>query len=130
MKVRIKMIVRNSMFGAVLTAMVVMGASAAHADTILVPKGVNVPLVFDQTLSSKHAKAGDTVQLHVARDVVVNGHTIIRHGTHVSGGVSGVRHRKNFGVNAKMRLVFDPVKSEYGKHIDLQPRSAGKYTGS
>src|SRR5580700_9625731 len=120
------MVRRNAMLRTALTAIVgfVVAAVACHADPIEIPKGLDVPLVFDQTLSSKHAKAGDTVQLHVARDVVVDGNTIIRHGTHVSAVVSDVEHRKNFGVNAKMRLVFDPVKSEYGKHIDLQPRSA------
>ncbi len=121
---------RSTIFGTAFSALVVLAAVACRADTILVPQGLDVPLAFDQTVSSKTAKAGDTIQLHVVRDVMINGNTVIKHGTHVVAIITDVEHRKNFGVNAKLRLAFDPVKSMYGKNIDLQARSKGKYTGS
>jgi hypothetical protein len=120
----------STIIGTAITALAVMVAGACQAESVFVPKGLDVPLAFDQSVSSKTAHAGDTVQLHVTRDVMVNGNTIVRSGTRVKAVVTDVEHRKNFGVNAKLRLMFDPVKSVYGKHIDLEPRSKGKYTGS
>ncbi len=124
------MLRRSSLFGTAIAAFIFAAAAACHADPIFVPQGTDVPLVFDQAISSRHAKAGDTVALHVTQDITVNGTTIIRRGTHVTAVVTDVEHRKNFGVNAKLRLAFDPVKSTFGKRIDLEPRSKGKYTGS
>jgi hypothetical protein len=129
-KARIEMMRRITLIGSAVAFAAITAAAVCHADTVFVPKGYDVPLVFDQTISSKTAKAGDTVQLHVMRDVAINGKTVIRHGAHVTAVITDVEHRKHFGVNAKLKLAFEPVRSTFGKHIDLQPRSAGKYTGS
>src|SRR2546425_12264409 len=80
---------------------------------VTVPKGTEIPLAFDQALSSKTAKAGDMVYMHVTDDVIINGQTIVRKGEKVKGVVSGVDKRKHFGVNAKLRLAFNPVLSAW-----------------
>jgi hypothetical protein len=102
----------------------------ASADTWNLPKGTDVPLVFDQALSSKTAKAGDSVALHVADDVSINGKTVVRRGEKVTGTVSSVEKRKHFGVNAKLKLAFNAVRSAWGQTIPIEPRESGKYTGS
>jgi hypothetical protein len=127
---------RNSIIGSIVgTTAIAIGAfvasaAACNADPLLVPKGIDVPLVFDQSISSKHAKAGDTVQLHVAHDIMVNGQTVIRHGAHVTALVTSVQHRNVFGINGHLRLAFEPVKSISGKMIDIEPERAGKGSGS
>jgi hypothetical protein len=105
-------------------------ASASFGDSITVPKGTDVPLVFDESVSSKTAKAGDKVMLHVAEDVKIGGHAVIHEGAKVTGIVASVEKRKNFGINGKLRLAFDPVHSAWGQSIAIEPKTAGKYTGS
>jgi hypothetical protein len=97
---------------------------------VTVPKGAEIPLVFDQALNSKTAKAGDMVYMHVADNVNVNGQTVVRKGEKVKCVVSSVEKRKHFGVNAKLRLAFNPVLSAWGQTIDIEPKDKGKYSGS
>ncbi len=94
---------------------------------LVVPMGTDVPLVFDQGLSSRTARVGDRVRLHVARNIQVGRFTVLRRGTPVSGVVSRVDKRKRFGVNAKLRIALNPVRSTYGTLLPLQPRSQGRY---
>ncbi len=98
--------------------------------TVTIPKGTEVLLVFDQQLSLKTASAGDKVALHVASDVTVDGRTVIPAGTKANATVSNVEKRKHFGINAKLRLAFDPIKSVSGQMVPIEPRDKGKYTGS
>jgi hypothetical protein len=105
-------------------------ASACFGDSITVPKDTDVPLVFDEAVSSKTAKAGDKVMLHVAEDIKLGGHTVIREGAKVTAIVSSVEKRKNFGVNGKLRLAFEAAHSARGQSIPIEPKTAGKYTGS
>ena len=102
----------------------------ALADTITVPKDTDVTLVFDQALSSKTAKEGQQVKLHVQNDVMVGDKTIIKGGTPVTGVVSKVEKRKHFGVNAKMRIALNPVRTASGAMLALEPREKGKVAGS
>ena len=101
-----------------------IGASA-RAMPITVPKGTEVSLVFNQALSSKTAKVGESVALHVKNDVKIAGATVLARGTKVTGVLSQVDKRKRYGVNAKMRIALNPVKSAYGEMINLEPLSKG-----
>jgi len=116
-----------------LLILLAVGANAksmsAKAEHITVPKGLPVILAFDQDLSSKTAKVGESVALHVKEDVMVNGHIIIPAGKQVSATISQVDKRKRYGINAKMRIVFNPIESNYGGKITLIPRSKGEYIG-
>jgi len=109
-------------------AVSVLPASAARPAkpqevVVTVPAGTEVPLVFDQGLSSQTAKAGDTVRLHVAGNVIVNGYTVLRDGTAVNGVVARAEKRKRYGVGGKLRIALNPVSSHHGAAIPLQPRS-------
>jgi len=101
----------------------------ASADTITVPKGTDVKLIFDQSLSSKTAEEGQSVKMHVADDLVVDGKTIIKSGTPVTAVIEKVDKRKRFGVNARIRVAINPVKSTMGQTIPLEPRQKGKVVG-
>jgi hypothetical protein len=114
----------------VVAVLLVVGANAAMTQRVSVPQGTQVVLVFDQPLSSKTATVGTPVRLHVKNDVALKGHTILASGTKVTGVISKVEQRKRYGVNAKMRIALNPVKSTYGTPIDLMPRTTNKYVGA
>jgi len=116
-----------------ISALLLLGlmavSTSAKVEKITVPKGTEVILAFNQALSSKTAKVGESVRLHVKKGVKISGHTVLAAGTKVTATISQVDKRKRYGVNAKMRMVFNPVKSAYGGTITLEPRSKGKYVG-
>ena len=101
---------------------------AITAQTILT-KGTQVDLAFNQALSSKTAKVGDTVRLHVTNDVRLGGKNIIKRGTPVTGVLTKVDKRKRFGVNASMQITLNPVISTTGQKITLAPRMKGQPIG-
>lgn len=93
---------------------------------VTVPKGTSVDLVFDQAVSSKTAKAGNRVRLHVMNNVMVNGQKVINRGARVTAVLTDVKKRRRFGVNAKIRMALNPVMSTYGRTIPLEHRQAGQ----
>lgn len=95
-------------------------ASVIYAATVKVPQGTPVTLKFAQALSSRTAKSGQTVKLNVAKDVVVNGTTVLKAGTPVTATISEVGKSDRFGKNAQIKLTINPVNK-----IPLQPRSKG-----
>jgi len=110
-------------------------ASAATAGkSIVVPQGTQVVLVFDQPVKSETAKVGDRVKLHVRDNVAVGSQLVIRKGTPVGGIIGTVKHRKVYGINAKIRIALNPVMSVQGVPINIEARTtgqqlAGKKTG-
>jgi hypothetical protein len=107
----------------IVAAGMLLAVSGANAE--LVPRGTQVSLVFDQDLSSKTAKVGETVMMHVVRDVVVDGRVVIPAGTREDALIAAVSGRGKFGKNASIRLALNPVNGTHDKQIPLQPRSEG-----
>src|SRR5262249_7695989 len=103
--------------------------AASWAKTLTVPKGTDVTLTFDQSLSSKTAKVGDEVKFHVAEPVMINGKTVIKEGAPVTGTITKVDKRGHFGVNAAMRISLDSVRGAGGVMIPLEPKSKGNVIG-
>jgi hypothetical protein len=112
-----------------VVALLALAASLRAAPVVTVPKGTAVTLVFDQPLSSKTAKAGDTVRLHVKDNVEIGPITVISAGTPVTGLLTEVKHRQRFGINGKILIGLNPVSSTYGKMIPLNPRQSGQQFG-
>ena len=52
--------------------------------------------------------------------------TVLAAGKKVTATISQVDKRGHYGVNAKMRIVLNPVRSAYGGMINLEPRTKGK----
>ena len=76
----------------------------AFAEEVILPKGTDVKLAFDNSLSSKTAKVGDKVGFHVEEDVTVDGKTVIKQGAKAVGTVEKVSKKAAFGVNAKIQM--------------------------
>ncbi len=100
--------------------------AAVTVERVSVPKGTEVVLVFDRAISSKTLKAGESVDLHVQRDVSVEHKVILKAGTKVTAKVVEATGVKPKGVNAKLRISIHPVKTELGGMVDLAPRLKGK----
>jgi len=96
---------------------------------LMVPKGTDVVLVFDEHLSSKHARVDDTVPLHVRDGVRIDGVTVLEAGTAVTGRVVDVSGPKAFGIGGKLRLALDPIETPYGDRLYLEPQQKGKGIG-
>jgi len=72
-----------------LTLVALFAAKVATAAEI--PAGTAVPVRIDSSLSSGSATAGQTFTGSVARDVVVNGNTLVKAGTPVKGRVTSAK---------------------------------------
>lgn len=105
-------------------------AVPALADEVTLKKGADVHLVFDSSLSSKTAKEGDRIKFHVEKDVDVDGKTVIKEGTKVAGTVKSVHGRGRYGVNARVQLLMDPIRSVSGKMVGIQPKTRGQDVGN
>jgi hypothetical protein len=103
---------------------------AAAAMAIVIPKGTDLRLAFDEALSSKTSKIGDKVNLHVVEDVLVGDQVVIKKGTVAVGTITEVNKGRHFGVNATMKLRLDPiVAADNSTKIEISPRYKGKKTG-
>src|SRR5258706_7794489 len=111
-------------FAAAILALAAFQSSPSLA-SITVPKGTDVVLAFDQELSSKHAKVGEQVKFHVVDSVIVGGKTVIKAGTPASGVITKVEKRKHFGVNARMMIDLQTVRSTNGAMIPLETKRKG-----
>ncbi len=111
-----------------ILALSVLLAMAVSALAVEIPKGTPVMLAFDQRLTSKTAKAGDRVRLHVSDDVIVHGKTVIPQGTRVTAIVNDVKGRGRFGKNAQLKLDIDPIRVG-DMRIPVQPRQKGNMVG-
>jgi hypothetical protein len=109
-------------------------AAPVMADEIDVPKGTNVDLAFDQSLSDTTAHDGQIVSLHVDKDVMVDGRTIIRAGTPVTGRITAVKKRARFGVNARIQMLIRPIKTVNNQSVPIgyktKSTSNGKTAGA
>lgn len=115
-------------------AVVTTLALPALADEVTVPKGTDIVLAFDQSLSDGTAKDGDKVTLHVDQDVRVDGKAVIKEGTPAHGTIMAVKKRARFGVNARIQMLIKPIKTVDGKHVVVgyktKSASNGKTAGA
>lgn len=68
---------------------------------------------LDHTLDFKTAAAGDKIALHLTRDLVFNGRTLLPHGTAVSATVLDVKNA------SAVSIVLDKAKLKEGLEIPL-----------
>ncbi len=90
-----------------------------------VPKGTAIPVVTDQSVSSKDAKVGQPVSASVARDVVVGGKVLIPKGSPVKLSVSAVQASGRLSTPAKLYLHLRAVTVN-GKEYTFATSSAGR----
>jgi len=90
-----------------------------------IPAGTKIPVVIDQSVSSKTAKAGQTVTGTVAQDVTVGGIVVIPKGSSAKLIVSSVQASGRLSTPAKLYLRLRTV-TVGGKTYTLATSSAGR----
>jgi hypothetical protein len=103
-----------------------MPALARAGGTI--PVGVKISVVTDQSVSSKTAKAGETVTGSVGHDVVSEGKVVIPKGSPVKLTVSSVQASGRLSTPAKLYLRLRTV-TVGGKTYTIATNSAGRTLG-
>ena len=93
-----------------------------------IPGGVKISVVTDQSVSSKTAKAGQTVTGSVAHDVTVDGKVVIPKGSPVKLTVSSVQASGRLSTPAKLYLRLRTV-TVGGKTYTIATSSAGRTEG-
>jgi len=89
---------------------------------LIIPDQTPVELQLAESVSSAHARLGDSLDFIVTRDVNIEGFTMIRAGTVASGSVTGVRGKRFLGVGGNVTLELDSVELTTGDRVGLRAR--------
>lgn len=117
---------RTRLASLLLVPALVLPALAQAGGTV--PEGAKISVVTDQSVSSKTAKAGQTVTGSVAQDVTSNGKVVIPKGSPVKLTVSSVQASGRLSTPAKLYLRLRTV-TVGGKTYTLATSSAGRTLG-
>lgn len=109
---------------AIFLALVFMLPVLAQAGGTI-PTGTPIPVVTDQTISSKDAKLGQTVTGTIAKDVIVDGKVVIPKGSAAKLSVSSVQASGRLSTPAKLYLRLRTVTVK-GKAYTFATSSAGR----
>jgi hypothetical protein len=90
-----------------------------------IPAGTKIPVVTDQSVSSKTAQAGQTIPGTVAQDVTVGGKVVIPKGSAAKLTVSGVQASGRLSTPAKLYLRLRTV-TVGGKTYTVATNSVGR----
>src|SRR5438094_7162127 len=112
-------------FASIFLALVLPALAQASGT---VPEGTKITVVTDQSVSSKTAKAGQTVTGSVAHDVISGGKVVIPKGAPVKLTVSGVQASGRLSSPAKLYLRLHTV-TVGGKTYTIATSSAGRTLG-
>jgi hypothetical protein len=105
-----------------LPALAVAAAAAlAHAEELVIPQGTVVFGALDERITSNGNKfrIGYPVDGHVWKDVVVDGHTIIRAGTPIELRISRLEGKSIGGGSGSLEIMAVAVKAVDGTEISL-----------
>ena len=89
---------------------------------LIIPDQTPVELQLAESVSSAHARLGDSLDFIVTRDVNIEGFTMIRAGTVASGSVTGVKGKRFLGVGGNVTLELDSVELTTGDRVGLRAR--------
>lgn len=90
-----------------------------------IPTGTPIPVVTDQSISSKDAKIGQPVTGTIAKDVIVDGKVVIPKGSAAKLSVSSVQASGRLSTPAKLYLRLRTVTVK-GKAYTFATSSAGR----
>lgn len=90
-----------------------------------IPAGTKIPVVTDQSLSSKTAQAGQTIPATVAQDVTAGGKVVIPKGSAAKLTVSSVQASGRLSTPAKLYLRLRTVTVR-GKTYTFATNSVGR----
>ena len=71
-------------------------------------------------MSSATARVEDVVRFEAARDILIDGATVIEKGASGRGTVRMAQHRRSFGRKGKLDFSIDMVKAADGSNVRLR----------
>jgi len=126
---------RGSLFSAYLDKIptyilvtILLAPCAAAQETSAIPARLIIPdqtpvkLQLTESVSSAHARPRDRLDFIVARDVNIEGFTVIPAGTVASGSVTGVKGKRLLGIGGNVALKLDSVELANGDRVGLHAR--------
>ncbi len=90
-------------------------ADRTKIDYVVLREGTEVPLRFAQNLTSKQAISGDSVELILAQDLIVDGVTVVRAGAHASAEVSNAKKAGMMGKGGQLNIRLDRLQAGGGR---------------
>jgi len=108
----------------ILTAMVNKGPGGSRSSLRSVKIELKTPvrLIIENTISSKTAKAGETFNLVVAEDLVIDGHIVIAKGAFATGRITVAESMSFASRDGKIEVTIDSVRAIDGSNIALDGR--------
>jgi hypothetical protein len=89
---------------------------------LLLESGTPVKLQLAQTISSAHAHSSDHLDFVVAKDVEIEGFTVISAGAKAEGSVIRVKGKRPFGIAGDVIIRLDSVELATGEKVQLTAR--------
>jgi hypothetical protein len=86
---------------------------------LLMKSGTPVELRLDQTISSAHARKGDSLDFEVVKDVIIRGFTVIRSGSRAKGTVTGVNGKRLLGLGGNVIVELNSAELTTGQNVAL-----------
>lgn len=80
----------------------------------------SIRLKLEKTISSATAHVGDSVELEVVEDVVVDGVTVLPAGAKVSGAIAAAEPKKRFGHGGKLAFSITSMTLADGEQIKVR----------
>jgi len=107
----------------ILTAMVNKGPDGRSSfRSVKIESKTPVRLIIENTISSKTAKAGETLNLVVAEDLVIDGHVVIAKGAFATGRITIAESMSFASRDGKIEVIIDSVRAIDGSNIALDGR--------
>ena len=88
-------------------------------DTVVIPVGTHIPLVLQNTVSTKTAAPGDLLYFETIYPVVVNNKILVPVGSFVRGSLTHVKRPGRIKGRAEMYVRFDELTLPNGYTVDL-----------
>lgn len=101
---------RKELASSVLLTILLLGLAGTLAAQTTVPAGTAISVILNQSVSSKNAKAGESVSGVVAADVVVNGKTAIPKNSSVTLTVAHAVPSGRLSTPAELSLRMDSIQ--------------------
>ena len=93
---------------------------------LLLESGTPIKLQMAQTISSAHAHSSDRLDFVVAKDVEIEGFTVISAGAKAQGSVIRVKRKRPFGIAGDVIIRLDSVELATGDKVQLIARKEFK----
>lgn len=120
MKLEAKEVLKVIKYAIYVVSIVCLTISKVYAQEIEIPSGTPVTLRFLQTISSEEAAVGQAVGFSVARDVVVNGKTVIKSGAPGQGSIVRVEKKGAIGEAGEILISARSVMAVDGTEVPLR----------